>query len=386
MRDSLRFRDRELAGKITRSIHGLCKDIGRDVRIMEVCGTHTVSLRKHGIHSLIPDTVRLVSGPGCPVCVTPTGYVDNALLLAESHGCRIATFGDMLRVPGSDGRTLEGLMGSGRVQVVYSPAEAVTPVKAVASGSGGAPTVFLGIGFETTIPAVVSAAATAWARGGDGAWEPGEVSANGRPGASRGPLFLYTAFKTVPPALRALLAAPDHGLDGFLLPGHVSVIIGTSAYEFLSEPGGIPGVVTGFEPIDMLLGIEGLLADIRDGRRRVGNAYPRAVRPQGNPKARRLMQDMLGPYDAEWRGLGVIPQSGLRLRAEWAEMDAQRVFNLPSVSAPEPKGCRCAEVIQGRTIPPQCPLFGSDCTPEDPVGPCMVSSEGTCAAYLRYGG
>jgi hydrogenase expression/formation protein HypD len=328
---------------------------------MEVCGTHTVAIRRSGIHSLLPENVALISGPGCPVCVTPTGYLDNALKLLETTDVTVASFGDMLKVPGSDGRNLAGHLGGGRVRIVYSPAE-LGPIARESSG----PVVFLAIGFETTIPTV--AAAFLEAR---------------RAGVNN--LYLYTAFKLVPPALRALLASPDRNLDAFLLPGHISVIIGEQPYRFLEETGGVPGVITGFEPLDLLQGILAVLKQILRGERKVENAYTRAVRARGNAKARQIMAEVLEPADALWRGLGRIPESGLALNGTFRDADARLRFSLPPLVNVEPPGCACAQVLQGRVLPRECPLFGEHCTPESPVGPCMVSSEGTCAASFRYG-
>ncbi len=354
--------DRGLARPLLREIAGLASRLERPVRIMEVCGTHTVALRRHGIHALLPANIRLISGPGCPVCVTPTGYIDGVLELLRRKEVVVATFGDLVRVPGSDGDSLHRRMGSGRVKVVYSPAEAVDLAAASA-----APVVFLGVGFETTGPAVAAAFLRAARRG-------------------VGNLFLYAAFKTVPAALRALLASPRRALDGLLLPGHVSAVVGADAWRFLEGAGGVPGVIAGFEPLDLLGGILALLRQLAEGRRQVENGYARAVRPGGNPRAREVLDLLLEPADALWRGLGDIPGSGLRLRAPHAEMDAERRFGLPPLRNAEPDGCRCAGVIQGQLDPPDCPLFSRGCTPERPVGPCMVSSEGACAAHYRYGG
>jgi hydrogenase expression/formation protein HypD len=353
--------ERRLAAELVSEIERVTRRMGRPLNLMEVCGTHTVELRRKGIHSLLPKDISLVSGPGCPVCVTPAGYVDNALSLAESGQAIIATFGDMLKVPGASGRALSSLSGRGLVKLVYSPMELATIARA-----STLPVVFLAVGFETTIPTVVSALLEAHAAG---------VSN----------LLLYTAFKTVTPALRFLLSSPDHGIDGFLLPGHVSVVIGEKAYDFLSEPGGRPGVITGFESLDMLMGILLLVRQIEKGENRVQNAYPRAVRPDGNPRARAVMEKNLEPRSDVWRGLGKIPGGALGLRPEWAENDAEKRFLLPEARDAEAPGCLCARVIAGKALPPQCSLFGRRCTPDDPVGPCMVSSEGTCAAYFRYG-
>jgi hydrogenase expression/formation protein HypD len=354
--------ERELASSLVAEIERTASAIGRPVRIMEVCGTHTVELRRQGIRSLLPRGITLVSGPGCPVCVTPAGYVDIALELAETGKAVIASFGDMVKVPGSSGRSLTSLAGRGLVKLVYSPSELVKIAAAT-----DAPVVFLAVGFETTIPTVMSALLEAERRG-------------------IGNLFLYTAFKTITPALRFLLANPENRIDGFLLPGHVSVIIGADAYEFLERPGGRPGVITGFEALDMLLGILMVLRQVQHGARRVENAYPRAVRPEGNPVARALMERTLEPRDETWRGLGVIPGAALGLRPALAHRDAVNAFSLPPAADPEVPGCLCAQVVAGIAEPPECGLFGRRCTPDDPVGPCMVSSEGTCAAHFRYGG
>jgi len=352
--------DRKLAQELVAGIARAAAEIGRPVKLMEVCGTHTVELRRQGIHSLLPDGISLISGPGCPVCVTPSGYVDNALALAESGRAVIATFGDMLKVPGSSRRSLSGLSGRGVVKMVYSPSELIRIAK-----ESSLPVVFLAVGFETTIPTVVSALLDA------------------RDAGIRN-LFLYTAFKVVPPALRLLLSGPDHGIDGFILPGHVSVIIGPEAYQFLEGPDGRPGVITGFESLDMLLGILLLVRQIQRHERKVENAYPRAVKPGGNPRARAVIEKSLEPRDDAWRGIGVIPGGGLGLRFELADMDAEKRFDIPPARDVEAPGCLCSLVIAGKAVPPQCPLFGRVCTPDDPVGPCMVSSEGTCAAYFRY--
>jgi len=353
--------ERGLAATLVSRIAEVAARIGHPVNIMEVCGTHTVELRRQGIHSLLPSDVHLVSGPGCPVCVTPSGYIDNAIGLIVGTRALVATFGDMLKVPGASGQTLAALTGTGRVRLVYSPHDLV----AIAAAQKE-PVVFLAVGFETTTPTIVSAFLEARERG-------------------IGNLFLYTAFKTVPPALRFLLADPTNAIDGFLLPGHVSVIIGEQAYGFLAEPGGRPGVITGFDPLDMLLGILMVLRQIETGACRVENAYPRAVRPEGNARAREVVEQALEPRSDAWRGLGAIPGASLGMKPAFADGDAERVFSLPPAVDIEAPGCLCSRVIAGRATPLQCALFGRLCLPDTPVGPCMVSSEGTCAAYFRYG-
>ncbi len=355
------LRSKRQAEPIVKDIQRCARQINKEIRIMEVCGTHTVCLRKAGIHSLLPENVSMVSGPGCPVCVTPTGYIDNAIAIAVEHRALVATFGDMLKVPGSKKTTLSHYSASDDLRIVYSPNE-ISQIQQTT----GRPVVFLGIGFETTVPAIAAVflrAAQAECRN----------------------LYLYTAFKTVPAALEALLAMPGNAIDGFLLPGHVSVVIGPHAYNGLQRPSGVPGVIAGFEPLDMLWGISRLLALIRDGKRCVVNAYPRAVRPEGNPRARAFVEALLEPCDELWRGLGIVPASGLRLRHKYRHFDAAAVLGLPPAENHEPSGCLCAQVLIGGANPVDCPLFGKRCTPGEPIGPCMVSSEGSCGAHYRYG-
>ena len=353
--------ERILASELVGEIRAVAARIGRPVKLMEVCGTHTVELRRQGIASLLPESVRLVSGPGCPVCVTPAGYLDNAIAVAEAGLALVASFGDMLKVPGSTGATLGSLTGRGLVKMIYSPAELIG-----LAGAAEKPVMFLGIGFETTIPTVISALLAARDRGIDN-------------------LLLYTAFKTIVPALLFLLGRTGTGVDAFLLPGHVSAVIGSEAYAFLREPGGIPGVITGFEPLDMLLGILLALRQLSAGTHEVQNAYPRVVKPGGNAKALRLMAESLEPRSEPWRGLGRIDGGSLGLRPDLSRFDAGVRFALPTAVDTEAPGCLCARVVAGEADPPQCGLFASRCTPDNPVGPCMVSAEGTCAAWFRYG-
>lgn len=350
-----------IANRKREHIGRLGEALSASVAIMEVCGTHTVEIRKNGIHSMLPKSVSLVSGPGCPVCVTPASYIDNAIALIEKERVVIATFGDMVKVPGREGTSLTRYLGSEHLRIVYSPTE-LLPLAASTSKQ----VVFLGIGFETTIPTIASIFLKAAQRRVDN-------------------LSLYPAFKTIAPALRALLEDENRYFHGFLLPGHVSVIIGEEAYTFLASEYEFPGVITGFQPLDILFGIETLLSLIVKHESGVQNCYTRAVRFRGNPKAQSVIARFLSPVDAQWRGLGTIPSSGMGIREEFAYMDAGLRFSLPALEQHEPAGCLCSSVIQGRAIPPECGHFGTRCTPEQPVGPCMVSSEGTCAAYLRYG-
>ncbi|TFG64953.1 MAG: hydrogenase formation protein HypD [Spirochaetales bacterium] len=352
----------KLAADFTKGISGYAKSIDREIVIMEVCGTHTVALRKHGIHSLLPRNIRLVSGPGCPVCVTPASFIGNSLeLLENDKSVHIATFGDMAKVPDDKGRTLSGYTGTGRVRIVYSPADLI----ALCAETDGE-VVFLGIGFETTIPAVASTLLRAKKTG----------LAN---------LSVYACFKQVPPALLALLSNPACDLDALLLPGHVSAILGLAPYQFIVENWHMPAVVAGFEGLDLLSAIFMIVRQLASGRGTVENAYGRAVRNEGNVKALAIMREVFSPVTSLWRGLGTIPLSGLGLNNDFARFDAERRFELPPLTDTEQDGCMCAEVIQGKTQPRDCPFYGSRCTPDRPVGPCMVSSEGACAAWFFYG-
>lgn len=327
--------------------------------LMEVCGTHTVAIARHGLREVLPDGVRLISGPGCPVCVTPQEQIDRFVALGRLDRVTLATFGDMMRVPGSE-RSLEQARAEGvDVRVSYSPMEAV----AAAARLPEREVVFFGIGFETTAPAVALAVLEARRRG-------------------MGNFSVLCAHKLIPPAMLALLTS-EVRVDGFICPGHVSVIIGSDAYRLVAERGK-PCVVAGFEPADILRAIQLLLRQIAEGRSEVESAYARAVRPTGNARAQELLARVFEIVEARWRGLGEIPQSGLALREEFAALDAARRFEVAVPTAPEPAGCRCGDVLRGAMDPPQCPLFGAACTPATPLGACMVSSEGACQAHYRY--
>ncbi len=333
----------------------------RPVRLMEVCGTHTVSIFRHGIRNLLPDTVQLVSGPGCPVCVTAQRDIDAFIAYGRIENAVVATFGDLLRVPGTES-SLQKERADGRdVRVVYSTFDALE----IARAHPDREVVFLGVGFETTAPTVAAAVLSAAAGG----------VAN---------FSVAAAHKTVPPALEALTSDPAIAVDGFLLPGHVSVVIGTRGYADFFDRHRIPSVVSGFEPVDLLQAIAALVEQIEDGAPALANAYPRAVSEEGNPKAREIMEKAFAPSDAEWRAMGVIPGSGLALREAFAAHDAARRFSVTLPVSREPAGCACGDILKGIRTPPECPLFRKACTPMDPVGPCMVSSEGTCAAYYRF--
>jgi hydrogenase expression/formation protein HypD len=333
----------------------------RAVRLMEVCGTHTMSIFRHGIRSLLPDTIRLLSGPGCPVCVTAQGEIDAFVALAREAQVTIATFGDLMRVPGSHSSLQAEKARGADVRVVYSTLDALSLAKAHPQRE----VVFLGVGFETTAPTVAAAILTAQKEGVEN-------------------FSVLAAHKTVPPALMALMQAEDVRVDGFLLPGHVSVIIGMDGYQAFFQRYRVPCVVAGFEPTDLLTAIAMLVDQLQTGTPRLVNGYQRAVTGPGNAAARAVMAQVFAPADARWRGIGVIPQSGLAIRPAFSRFDARKRFDIQIEPAPEPKGCACGEVLTGTKTPPQCALFSKRCTPMTPVGPCMVSSEGTCAAYYRY--
>lgn len=334
----------------------------RPVRLMEVCGTHTMAIASLGIRRALNPQLRLISGPGCPVCVTPQEELDAAIHLARNPGVTVATFGDMLRVPGSSTSLEKIAAAGGDVRVVYSPLEALR----LAEQNPQRTVVFLGVGFETTAPLIAAAVITARKRG----------IAN---------FSVLPLLKTIPEALRFIASAPDIQVDGFLLPGHVSTIIGVQPYEFLVKEFARPCCIAGFELLDILEGILILLERLRSGRpEQVAIQYSRSVRREGNRTARQLLAEVFEPTDAVWRGLGRIAGSGLRLRDRYAEFDARTKFAIPAPTARVIKGCRCGEVLLGIISPPECDLFARSCTPEEPVGPCMVSSEGACAAYYRY--
>ena len=334
----------------------------KPVRFMEVCGTHTVSIFRSGIRTLLPPTIGLLSGPGCPVCVTAQAEIDAFVALAREPNTIVATFGDLIRVPGS-GSSLQREKAAGAdVRMVYSTIDAVH----LARENPSKRVVFLGVGFETTAPTVAAAILTAQRQRLDN-------------------FFVMSAHKIVPPALNALAGAKIN-IDGFLLPGHVSVIVGLDAYRPFFDAYRVPCVVAGFEPTDLLQGIVMLVDQVERRQPALENGYPRAVSAAGNTKAMSIMQAVFTVVDTDWRGLGTIAASGLAIRDPYAAFDAVRHFNLHLQPAPEPKGCACGEILTGMKTPPECPLYRTACNPMAPVGPCMVSSEGTCAAYYRYHG
>lgn len=330
---------------------------GPHVRIMEVCGTHTHEIFRQGIRRILPPQVELISGPGCPVCVTPVGLIDEAIELALGHGCTITTFGDLVRVPGSE-MSLQGARARGAtVRTVYSPQDA----EAYAAGHPEEQVVFLSVGFETTTPSSCLAVRSAQEAGLDN-------------------FSLLTANKTMPGAYEAM----KDSTDLFLYPGHVHAITGTRVCEDLAGEG-VSGVLAGFTARELLVALAVGVTRFTEGRPFFVNCYPRVVRPEGSPEAQRLVAEMMEPCDARWRGIGVIPASGMQLREEYATYDARRRYDLAHVKGRENPACRCGEVLQGHCTPRDCPLFGRACTPEHPVGACMVSSEGACSAFYLYG-
>lgn len=358
---------RELAHSFLSRLGKAAGGAGRPLRFMEVCGTHTVSVFRGGIRQMlgsVTDGVELVSGPGCPVCVTPDSYMDKAIAYAGREDIIIATFGDMLKVPGSNSSLSAARAEGADIRIVYSPLECL----AIARENPGKKVVFLAVGFETTAP---TAAATVLAARQEGITN----------------LFLLSAQKLVPPVLRTLIADPEVRVDGFILPGHVAVVTGSEAFAFLSRDYRLPGVVTGFEPLQILRALCRLTELASSGEARVENEYGSVVRPEGNPGARQAVAEVYAEADAKWRGLGNIPRSGLCMREAYAAHDIERVLPIPETALPPPRqsACRCGEVLRGLATPPQCPLFGRACVPAHAVGPCMVSVEGVCAAWHKYG-
>ena len=356
------FRSGDLARKLSREIAGLVEP-GREVKIMEVCGGHTHTIYKHGLEDLVPPEIDFVHGPGCPVCVIPMGRVDDAIWLAEQPGVIFTTFGDMLRVPGGRGSLLEAKARGADVRMVYSPLDAL----ALARSNPDHEIVFFAVGFETTAPATAVTLLRARAEG--------VVN-----------FSVFCNHVTIGPPLEAILESPGLRLDAFIAPGHVSTVIGTRAYDFIAADHGRPVVVTAFEPLDLLQAVVMILRQLREGRCEVENQYTRVVQRDGNPRALAALEETMELRDTfEWRGLGWIERSALRVRPDLAAWDAEARFELPGRRVEDPKACQCGEVLVGAIKPWECKVFGTACTPEQPLGTCMVSSEGACAAYYSYG-
>ncbi len=361
----MKFVDEYRRNDLVRNLRGEIERLSasRRFKFMEVCGGHTHTIYKHGIEDILPPTIDLVHGPGCSVCVIPMGRLDDAIAIAHHPGVIFTTFGDMMRVPGSQGSLLDARARGADVRFIYSPLDALK----IARENPRQEVVFFAIGFETTTPSTAITLLRARAEG----------------------LRNFSVFcnhVTIIPAMKAILDSPDLRLDGFIGPGHVSTIIGLRPYEFVARDYGKPVVISGFEPIDIIQGIYMILKQIDEGRCDIENQYGRVVRPEGNLKGLEVMREtmMLRPY-FEWRGLGFISQSALKLRPEFAPWDAELKFEVPGLQVADPKACQCGEVLKGVIKPWECRVFGTACTPETPIGTCMVSSEGACAAYFNYG-
>jgi hydrogenase expression/formation protein HypD len=343
-------------------LNKLMERIKRPLKLMEVCGTHTVEIFRHGIRGVIPRTITLLSGPGCPVCVTSIHDVDVAIAIAKRPEVVLVTFGDMMRVPGGKQSLIEARSEGADVRVMYSPMDALK----LAQTDSGKQVVFFATGFETTSPLI---AATVY-----------EAKRIGVQNFS-----IFSSHKLVPPALKALLDSPDVKVDGFIMPGHVSTIIGKQPYAFVAEQYHIPCVITGFEAREIIEGILMIARQIAQLRSEVEIQYRNVVKEKGNPRALELLKQVFEPMDAYWRGIGVISNSGLKLRPGYVLFDAVERFHPEISHEPEPELCSCGDILRGVKIPTECPLFGTGCTPDSPVGPCMVSTEGSCAAYYKYG-
>lgn len=351
------FRDRELISKLTEAIHS--RSVHK-IRLMEVCGGHTLAIRKYGIQHLLPATIELLSGPGCPVCVTDRTAIDRSFALAKMPGVIITTYGDLIRVPGSESTLNQEKALGADVRIVYSTLDALE----IAKSNPKMKVVFLGIGFETTTPSSAVA-----------------ISEAAKQNVAN--FFILSMHKLMPPAMAALI---DQGvkINGYIGPGHVTTIAGADMYSHLIEKYRISVVVSGFEPVDLLQSILMLVNMNEEGRFGTEIQYKRAVTREGNPKARAIVSQVFEPHDDEWRGLGVIPNSGLKIRNEFSRFDAALHFNMAIRPVPEPKGCICGEVLRGLKNPGQCGLFGKVCTPVNPIGACMVSGEGACQAWYQY--
>ena len=353
------FRDSALARPLVAELQ---KAVTRPLRVMEICGSHTMAIFRNGLRSILPEGYILISGPGCPVCVTSASHMDAFIAMADRPGVRVAIFGDLFRVPGTDGSLANASSRGAKVDIVYSPMDALD----LAVRHPEDLIVFLGVGFETTTPGI---AATI-------------LAAKNRNVTN---FTVFSTQKVMPPPLIALLDDPGLKIDGLLCPGHVSSIIGAGAYQPLVDKYHLACVVAGFETTDLLNSLILLARQVGRGEAKVENTYKRAVNWEGNLRAARMVDEIFEPADMEWRGLGVIPGSGLAIRARYADFDAVVRLGITLPAAREAKGCRCGEILKGMSIPTECPLFNTRCTPGTPIGPCMVSSEGTCAAYHKYG-
>ena len=354
------FRRSELAEGLISQIHRKSKT---PVRFMEFCGGHTVTIFRYGIRQVLPETIEMVSGPGCPVCVTANAELDKAIALSQVPDVIITTFGDMIKVPGSYSSLQKAKADGADVRVVYSTMDALK----IATENPAESVIFLGIGFETTAPTIAASILQAEERGIKN-------------------YYILSMHKLCPPIIRAILDSGEVKLQGLICPGHVSAIIGSYPWEFIARDYGIPCVVSGFEPLDILQCVDMLVAQVENGESKVEIAYRRGVHPEGNQEALKLIEQVFESCPAEWRGIGEVPDSGLKLRKEYQSFDAELAFDIDPGPTYEPVGCICGDILRGVKTPADCKLFGKACTPEYPVGPCMVSSEGSCSAYYLYGG
>ncbi|MGO9145434.1 MAG: hydrogenase formation protein HypD [Desulfomonilia bacterium] len=354
------YRDGTIATRLKDAIQVRAHQIGRPVALMEVCGSHTYAIGHYGIRNLLPESIRLISGPGCPVCVTSGRDVDTAMSLAQKKNVIFTTFGDMLRVPGSGGNSLQKIRAQGAdVRVVASTIEAIE----VAEQNPAKEVIFMGIGFETTSPTVASMVKTC-------------LKKNIRN------LSIFSVHKIIPPAIKVLLDDPELVIDGFICPGHVSTIIGFEGYTEIPKRGRA-AVITGFEPVDILEGIYMILGQIAQINFAIENQYSRAVKPEGNTKAKEMLKEVFMSVPAEWRGLGVIDGSGLVFKDVFASFNALARFDVPIMESSDIMGCMCGSILRGIATPHECPLFRHACNPQNPIGPCMVSREGTCSTYYK---
>jgi len=353
------YRDPQLGKKLLGRIH---KHSRKPARLMEFCGGHTVAIFKHGLRQLLPDNVEMLSGPGCPVCVTASADLDRAIALGSLPDVIITSFGDMVRVPGSRSSLQKAKAEGADIRIVYSAQDAL----AIARDNPDKSIIFIGIGFETTAPTIAASILQA---------EQEKINN----------YYVLSLHKVCPPIMKAILDLGEVNLGGIICPGHVSAIIGSHPYQFIADDYGIACAVSGFEPLDILLAVDRLVEQIESGQPKVEIAYRRGVKPEGNQPALRLMETVFEIGEANWRGIGIVPASGLQIKAKYERFDALKNFKIDPGPTLEPKGCICGSILRGVSTPRDCRLFGETCTPEHPVGPCMVSSEGSCATYYHYG-
>lgn len=355
------YRKPEIQKEIIEKIDEISEKLKKEIVIMEVCGTHTMAIGRFGIRKVLPKKIKLISGPGCPVCVTPEEFIDKAIEISKLENVDVATFGDMMKVPGSYSSLEKEKANGSNIFIVYSPIDALEIAKINPSKK----IVFLSIGFETTAPLIAQTLKIAREKNIKN-------------------FFILVGNKLIPPAMEFLLESKDVNIDGFICPGHVSVIIGIESYKRISEKYNIPCIISGFEPIDILYSIYLITKSIIEKKAEVINEYKRAVKEKGNVKAKEIIEEVFEVCDSKWRGIGIIKKSGLKLKEEFSEFDAEKFFKISFKEKKKNEKCLCGEILKGKKQPFDCPLFAKICTPENPKGPCMVSSEGTCSAYFKY--